>query len=240
MTEYTSMDPRYKRKTFAMRIGYDGASYNGYQSQKGTVGIRTVEEELFDALGGRTCCAAGRTDADVSAISQIISFNTYDDVTADSLLMDVRASEPVISGRLAAFECVRVPRRFHSLFGATWRRYLYVMPLNRGIYNGGVDVDVSFINTALSQLVERELPYNAFAYREDRSVDQGDLCTLYCARAFLIHLDSSTDSEGIRSFEPVPFGLCIELVGDRFLRRMVRILVVRILFYYYYFYICFY
>ena len=27
--EYTSSDPRYKKKTFAMRIGYDGAKYQG-------------------------------------------------------------------------------------------------------------------------------------------------------------------------------------------------------------------
>lgn len=232
LTEYSSADPRYKRKTFAMRIGYDGSSYNGYQSQKGSIGVRTVEEELFDALGGRTCCAAGRTDGDVSAISQIICFSTYDEVTPESLLINVAASEAAQSERLRVFECVRAPRRFHSLFGATWRRYLYVMPLNKGTYDGGVDVDVAFVNAALRRLEGRKLPYNAFAYREDRAVDQTDHCTLYCARAFLVHLDSPSTVERVESvdsdtqFESVPMGLCVELVGDRFLRRMVRILVV--------------
>jgi hypothetical protein len=34
--EFSSNDPRYKRKTFAIRIGYNGSKYNGYQRQKGT------------------------------------------------------------------------------------------------------------------------------------------------------------------------------------------------------------
>ena len=35
--------------------------------------LKTVEGDLFEGLQ-RTCVAAGRTDRDVSAISQIISF----------------------------------------------------------------------------------------------------------------------------------------------------------------------
>ena len=33
--EFTSNDPRFKRQTFAIRIGYNGSKYNGYQRQKG-------------------------------------------------------------------------------------------------------------------------------------------------------------------------------------------------------------
>ena len=35
LEEYASKDPRFKRRTFALRIGYDGSKYNGYQMQKG-------------------------------------------------------------------------------------------------------------------------------------------------------------------------------------------------------------
>jgi hypothetical protein len=100
--EYASKDPRFKRQTFALRIGYDGSKYNGYQMQKGisltcgrpllrsapqkvlifsygpllttlegVVNVRTVESDVMAALGGRTCVAAGRTDKDVSALSQV-------------------------------------------------------------------------------------------------------------------------------------------------------------------------
>ena len=33
--------------------------------------MRTVENDVVDALGGRSCVAAGRTDRDVSALSQV-------------------------------------------------------------------------------------------------------------------------------------------------------------------------
>lgn len=38
---------------------------------KGVVNVRTVESDVMAALGGRTCVAAGRTDKDVSALSQV-------------------------------------------------------------------------------------------------------------------------------------------------------------------------
>lgn len=33
--------------------------------------MRTVESDVMVALGGRACVAAGRTDKDVSAVSQV-------------------------------------------------------------------------------------------------------------------------------------------------------------------------
>ena len=92
------------------------------------------------------------------------------------------------------------------------------------------------------------LPYNAFAFKEDRSIGCGDLCILHTARA---HIMSHTDFYSLSSKQPPiksveeldtaalpPLDamqslyessnkvMCVELVGDRFLRRMVRILVV--------------
>lgn len=67
----------------------------------------------------------------------------------------------------------------------------------------------------------QELPYDAFAYREKRSSSggAGDICTLTKARARAVTVSSVFSS----SAEPVLF-LSIELVGTRFLRKMVRIL----------------
>ena len=83
--EYNSSDPRHKRQTFAVRIGYNGIEYNGYQIQKGTEGVVTVEGDIFNILGQSTN-AAGRTDSHVSAISQVISFHSYDNLTPQSIL----------------------------------------------------------------------------------------------------------------------------------------------------------
>ena len=94
------------------------------------------------------------------------------------------------------------------------------------------------------------LPYNGFAHQADRTLGEGlkDICTLYRARAFKVDLDpqsmKTSNSDGIEdiggesNFEisgaalyaiphtPTTSALCIELVGSRFLRQMVRILVV--------------
>ena len=204
--------------------------------QKGVEGVRTVEGDVMLALGGRTSVAAGRTDRDVSAVSQIISFSTYDLITASDIMEKMRASEPVLAGRLAVYDAVRVPKRFQALFSATWRRYIYLFPLNTGTYLHDVDVDVAFVDQCLHTLEGLMLHYNGFAYREDRGGEatRGDECILYRARASLVSLqpemnDSGTarsdSSETSNSMRSSKYALCVELVGSRFLRRMVRILV---------------
>jgi hypothetical protein len=167
-SEFVSADPRYKRKTFALRIGYDGSAYTGYQMQKGCgLAQPTVEDDLRAALGGRTnIVAAGRTDKGVSALSQIVSFSTFEeDVTEESIMSSFAANlAPERRQYLVCSQCYRVPRKFHALFTATWRRYLYMFPLKEGTYpasvvgqcqgNGvGADVDVDFIRTALQMYV---------------------------------------------------------------------------------------
>lgn len=103
------------------------------------------------------------------------------------------------------------------------------------------------------RIVDLELPYNGFADGLDRTLGHGskDLCTLYRARAFRVDLPpenniginrnetrtlksisksvSDIDEKPADYFHPhVPTSsaLCIELVGSRFLRKMVRNLVV--------------
>jgi len=86
------------------------------------------------------------------------------------------------------------------------------------------------------RLENKELPYNAFAHRENRSdgseSSTSDLCTLYRARAERMSLDQlSQDTESSTAVEESDnsekkWVIFIELIGSRFLRRMVRILVV--------------
>jgi hypothetical protein len=102
------------------------------------------------------------------------------------------------------------------------------------------------------RIVDLELPYNGFADGLDRTLGHGskDLCTLYRARAFRVDLPpenkieitlnetqtlksisksvSDVDEKADYLHPHVPTGsaLCIELVGSRFLRKMVRNLVV--------------
>ena len=233
--EFHSKDPRFKRKTFAIRIGYDGSKYNGYQRQKGVDNVKTVEEDIYKLLNERSTVAAGRTDKLVSAVSQIISFNSYDQISCEDIFELFKSSDAQREGRLTAFEVVRVPKRFHALFCASARRYIYLFPLLEGKYQGGFDVDIDFVNSCFKKLEDKKLHYNGFAFREER-IDEsgmGDECILHYTNAICVNLDPISpdiidlnitgNRDKIVCRNPA---LCIELVGTRFLRRMVRILVV--------------
>jgi tRNA U38,U39,U40 pseudouridine synthase TruA len=127
------------------------------------------------------------------------------------------------AGRLAFFECERVPRKFNARSHATWRRYTYIFPLKwttppRSPEPGfGAGIELPWLNTLLSHLEDRPLPYNAYAYGPLRTGAQGlrDTCTLFRARATAVALRERGSCDAV----------AVELVGSRFLRRMVRILV---------------
>ena len=148
--EFMSKDMRYSAKrTYALRIGYVGTLYNGYQKQNNVPDVYTIEDDLQNIFGCLTY-GAGRTDADVSAVSQVISLTGRQEETAEDLLQKMRLSDPVQSGRLAVYSCERVPKKFNSRSCATWRRYLYLLPLNEGSFNG-FDIDIDFVNEALNR-----------------------------------------------------------------------------------------
>ena len=136
-----------RRKTFAIQIGYLGWHYRGFQMQKGVLDVYTVQDDLLEILQ-RPVVAAGRTDKEVSALSQIVSFHTFDEIEAEDIEALFSQSQASKESRLRLIHCTRVPRKFHALFSATWRRYLYLLPLGEGDYDG-FDVDVDFMRSLL-------------------------------------------------------------------------------------------
>lgn len=83
-----------------------------------------------------------------------------------------------------------------------------------------INVKVIIICSSICSLEGRELPYDAFAYREKRG-EGADLCTLLQARATAV--DVSRWAPHSESGASTIF-MAVELVGNRFLRKMVRIL----------------
>ena len=238
-SEFKSRDYRYSKEfNYAMRIGYCGIHYNGYQRQRGT-GAHTVEDDIKKALGV-VGYASGRTDAGVSAICQIVNFKTKNLSPSynETIMQQMLASDACKEGRIRIYGCQRVPRRFNARSSATWRRYVYLFPLNRAAAAAAVppsdcDVDAEAVNALLSRIEGRELPFNALAYAEQRDKGFGlqDRCTLFRARATVIEASVAPGGNP---------ALCVELgsglhnrpltspslysytVGSRFLRRMVR------------------
>lgn len=143
-------DQQSKYRRFALRIGYVGTMYNAYQRSRFEVkGEVKVEHDLDTALGKQAFCQR-LTKPNVSAISQIVSLPGTNKDTTDTILEKARNCLPVCVGRLAVYDCVNVVTSFVAMEGITWRRFLYVFPLNEGLYDG-VDIDVDFVNKALQR-----------------------------------------------------------------------------------------
>jgi tRNA pseudouridine38-40 synthase len=110
----------------ALGVSYRGHAYQGWQSQPGG---NTVQDRLesalseFAASGVRIVCA-GRTDAGVHALNQVVHLET-DVERAD--FSWVRGTNRYLPGDIALQWCRPVPAAFHARGSALGRRYAYVL-----------------------------------------------------------------------------------------------------------------
>lgn len=107
-------------------LEYDGTEFAGYQRQPG---LRTVQGELEKCLariaGERVkTVAAGRTDAGVHAVGQVVSFHTSGTIPVDRI---VRAANSVLPRDVAVRAAEEVPDEFHARFSARSRVYQYTV-----------------------------------------------------------------------------------------------------------------
>ena len=110
----------------ALGLSYRGQAYSGWQSQPGGC---TVQDRLEAALAAFTaapvrCISAGRTDAGVHALNQVVHFDTAAEREAFSW---VRGTNRFLPADIAVEWCRFVPRDFHSRASAIGRRYAYVL-----------------------------------------------------------------------------------------------------------------
>ena len=110
----------------ALGLGYRGQAYQGWQSQPGG---RTVQDRLEAALAQfagtpiRTLCA-GRTDAGVHAILQVVHFDT---AVRREPFSWVRGTNRYLPDDIAVQWCLPVPDAFHARNEALGRRYRFVV-----------------------------------------------------------------------------------------------------------------
>jgi tRNA pseudouridine38-40 synthase len=110
----------------ALGISYNGQAYEGWQSQPSG---RTVQDRLEHALGQfaaqpvSTVCA-GRTDAGVHGLMQVVHFDTPIEREEFSW---VRGTNRFLPPDIAVQWAKTVPDAFHSRACATSRRYAYVV-----------------------------------------------------------------------------------------------------------------
>ena len=115
---------------FRLLVEYDGGPYVGWQRQENGASIQqALEEAVFAFCGERVATvAAGRTDAGVHALGQVVHLDIVRQCSAETLRDAVNFHlKPQPIAVLAAAEA---GPDFHARFSAIDRRYLYRV-LNR-------------------------------------------------------------------------------------------------------------
>ncbi len=110
----------------ALGIEYDGAGYCGWQSQSSGCGVQDTLEAAISSIAQHPIRvhAAGRTDADVHALMQVIHFDTTSDRADNAWVRGVNAFLP--SSVRVVWSKV-VTEEFHARFSAQLRHYEYML-----------------------------------------------------------------------------------------------------------------
>lgn len=115
----------------SLGVEYDGSSFAGWQSQAHGNTVQDVLETALSVVAGtsiRTVCA-GRTDAGVHALAQVVHFDTDVDRPITAWVRGVNAHlPPAVAVRWAQ----PMPDQFHARFSAQARSYRYLL-LNRPV-----------------------------------------------------------------------------------------------------------
>jgi tRNA pseudouridine38-40 synthase len=194
---------------YSARVEYDGTDFEGFQTQ---VGRRTVQGELERALGrisasGRVKVdAAGRTDAGVHARGQLIAFSWPSAHDAGQLGRSLAALLPP---DIAVGPLRRVPADFNPRYRALRREYRY------SVWNG----PASPLRERYALGVREPLDVAAMAAAAEVLTGRHDFSAF-----------GGVGRQPIRTLERVRVRrrgalVTIEVVGDSFLRQMVRRLV---------------
>jgi len=114
----------------ALGIEYAGTSFCGFQSQPSRCGVQDALEAAIGRIASHPVgvVAAGRTDAGVHAVSQVVHFDTQ---VERPLSAWVRGVNSHLSPQAAVLWAHPVTDDFHARFAASARHYTYLLQ-NRG------------------------------------------------------------------------------------------------------------
>jgi tRNA pseudouridine38-40 synthase len=203
--------------SFKATVAYDGTDYVGWQRQANGVSIQGLLEDALLALDGHevTVTGAGRTDAGVHALGQVAAFTIDRPLAPDALVRALNAHLPPAVRIVAAEPAAPA---FHPRFGARTKTYRYhlwnadvMSPFERRYawhVPGPLDVDA--MSAAARLLVGRRDFASFQATGSDVATTEREI------------LESSFESEICHLKSEI---LVYRVVGDGFLRHMVRAIV---------------
>tara|TARA_B100000029_G_scaffold476737_1_gene521126 strand:- start:1390 stop:2148 length:759 start_codon:yes stop_codon:yes gene_type:complete len=207
-------------RTLKLTLAYDGGDFVGWQRQPVGRSIQGELERAFKEIEGRhvDVHGAGRTDAGVHALAQVASVRLEHDIETEPLARALNAKLP-LSVRVLLVE--HVQDQFHARFSSCRKVYRYfiapglvVSPfVRRYAWHVAEPLDFSAMGRASAAFVGQH-DFSAFqAVGSDvettvRSISEVSLGT--------------RKLPGIESTEEL---ISVDVIGDGFLRHMVRIMV---------------
>ncbi len=194
-----------------LTIEYDGSGYAGWQRQKNGLSVQQVVEEAIAAATGQQTVvyAAGRTDAGVHALGQVVHFDTQTTIPPEKISYALNTFLP--DDIRIASSC-EVSEDFHARFGAKAKTYVYTF------YNAE---HASALYRNLSAHARGDIDVDAMNRAAKQIVGTHDFVS-FCASGSEVETTVRTVHSLEITHEP-PF-INIEITGSGFLYNMVRII----------------
>jgi tRNA pseudouridine38-40 synthase len=221
-----------------LTVAYDGTAYAGWQMQPTEPTVQAVIEAAWHEITREEVrvMAAGRTDAGVHALGQVVSLASESSLSCDELQRGLNA---VLPEDVAVVAVEDAPERFHATYDAKRKTYRYQIHNGRTpdvfnrryVWHYPQPLDAEAMHAAAQALVGK----HDFSSFESAGSERPDsIRTLFAANVTRGWLGSS-DSEppvvhvtgGSAEPRPQPPGnrITIEVTGDGFLYNMVRAIV---------------
>lgn len=196
---------------YAIVLEYIGTAFSGSQVQPGQ---RTVQSELNSALKRINSkeiktIFSGRTDSGVHSKGQVVHFDLPQQIDTHKYINSLNGLLPE---DISVSAMSQVEKTFHAQKSAKirWYRYKISNTNQRSVWSSATSLvreklDIKAMNKALNSLVGS---HDFSSFRNTNSNNPYTDCTLYSAECFRV------DEE-----------IHIDIVGNRFLYNMIRIIV---------------
>ena len=205
-------------------IAYEGTSYVGWQRQAIGSSIQGCLETALGEIDGGAVDAvgAGRTDAGVHALGQVVSVRLRRHIAVDALVRGVNSKLPDDIRLLTAEP---TPETFHARFDATAKVYRY--QLIRGEMMSPFIRRYGWLHRSPLDVDQMHAAGQVLVGQHDFASFQGAGSTIHTTVRRLFRLSVSRVSAGQLLAETGGSGdmIVIEVRGSGFLRHMVRVIV---------------
>ncbi len=193
----------------ALGIEYDGSAFCGWQTQPGGCAVQDALERALAEIAGHavaTICA-GRTDAGVHAVAQVVHFDS-DAVRPQSAWL--RGVNALLPAAVAVVWTHPVSDDFHARYGASERRYRYLL-LDQPVRAALNRKHVGWIHQKL-EIEPMRAAANCLLGEHDFSAFRSSECQANSPVRELRHLDINRRGDYV----------VFDLAGNAFLHHMVR------------------